>query len=169
MSIGRFRSIGAAPRARAAAPPVDRATFVIFGVGAHRFAVPVESVERVLRPSASHHAVSYGGRSLPLSDLASALGLALAPSARSRLIVFNQDSRWVVAAVDAVFEVATVDASEVGPPAFDGSRTYLPVGTRGIFSRHGVAVLVLDVSRTLGTVAPHGLLEYTDALGGTAT
>ncbi len=166
MSIGRFRSIGAAPRARSLSVQIDRATFVVFVVGGHRFAVPVESVERILRPSASHHSVEYGGRTMPLTDLASSLGLALAPTVRSRIIVFNPGPQWIAAAVDVVLEVATIDASEVGPLAFDGSRTYLPVGARGVFSRHDASVLVLDVRRALRTGTSYGVLEYTDALGG---
>jgi|GEM_PF-2337165 len=169
MSIGRFRPFGAAPRGKILSVPVDRATFVIFAVGGHRFAVPVESVERVLRPATPHQSIVHGGRTMALTDLASTLGLALASSSRSRVIVFNDGMHWFAAAVDAVFEVATIDASDVAPLAFDGTRVFLPVGARGVFSRQGAAVLVLDVTRALRTRTQSARLEPVDALGGDAT
>jgi chemotaxis signal transduction protein len=172
MSIGRFRSTAAfAPRARAPIAAVDRATFVVFAIGAHRFAVSVERVERVLRVSAINGAITEAGRALPVTDLASTLGLALAPSAQSRVLVLagSATAGSVAVEVDAVFEVATIDATAVSPLAFDGSHTYVPVGARGVFTRQGHSVIVLDVGRALSTSNQYGLLEYADPLRGDPT
>lgn len=165
MSIGRFRSTAAfSPRARANVVAVDRATFVIFSIGGHRFGVSVERVERVVRAHFAHDSVTYDGRSVPLADLASALGLALAPSIRSRVLVFSSGQSWIAAAVDAVHEVATIDASMVAPLVYDGTRTYLPGGARGVFTRQEQTVLVLDVALALLTTAHSGPLAYSDLL-----
>ncbi len=164
MSSGRFRSTAVfSPRARASVIAVDRATLVIFSIGAHRFAVPVERVERVLRADiveratgASDNAVSYAGRSLTLANLAASLGLVLTPSDRSRVLVFAERTGWVAAAVDGVHEVATIDAAIVAPLASDGSQTYWPVGALGVFDRLEQRILVLDVTRALAGTSPEG-------------
>lgn len=167
MSIGRFRSTAAfSPRARANVVAVDRATFVIFSIGGHRFGVSVERVERVLRADAAHDTVSYDGRSLPLTNLAASLGLELAPSIRSRVLVFAEGNSWIAAVVDAVHEVTTIDASTVAPLVYDGTHTYLPVGARGVFTRHEQTVLVLDVARALKASAHTSALEYSELLRG---
>ena len=163
MSIGRFRSTAAfSPRARAGVVAIDRATFVIFSIGGHRFAVSVERVERVLRDDGAHDTVTYAGRSVPVANLASALGLALAPSTRSRVLIFSDGATWTAAAVDVVHEVATIDASAVASAAYDGSHTYLPIGARGVFTRQDQSVLVLDVTRALQATTRDDLLEYAD-------
>ena len=163
MSIGRFRSTAAfSPRTRANVVAVDRATFVIFSIGERRFGVSVERVERVLRADFAHDSVTYDGRSLTLANLASALGLALAPSLRSRVLVLSNGQSWIAAAVDAVHEVATIDASVVAPLVDDGTHTYLPLGARGVFTRQEQTVLVLDVARALKATANGGQPEYSD-------
>ena len=167
MSIGRFRSTAAfSPRTRAPAVAVDRATFVIFSIGEHRFGVPVERAERVLRADFALDSVTYSGRSLPLANLASALGLVLVPSIRSRVLVVAYAQSWIAAAVDAVHEVATIDASMVAPLVYDGTPTYLPVGARGIFMRQEQTVLVLDVARALKATVHSGLLDFSDLVRG---
>ncbi len=170
MSIGRFRSTAAfAPRVRAPVHVIDRATFVVFSIGGHRFGVLVERVERVLRVDGVANAVTYAGQSLALTDLASALGLALAPSILSRVLVFVEGERWVAAVVDAVHEVATIDAAMISPLAFDGSRTYLPVGARGVFTRHEQSVIVLDVGRALQPTSRYVLLDHADVVPAQST
>ena len=167
MSIGRFRSTAAfSPRARVNIVAVDRATFVIFSIGGHRFGVSVERVERVLRADAAHDTVLYGDRRLTLANLASALGLELAPSTRSRVLVFSDGNAWIAATVDVVHEVVTIDASMVATIAYDGTHTYLPVGARGVFTRQEQTVLVLDVARALKATTQSALLEYSDLLRG---
>ena len=170
MSIGRFRSTAAfSPRARASVVAVDRTTFVIFSIGGHRFAVSVERVERVLRDDGAHDTVTYAGRSLPLANLASALGLALAPSMLSRVLIFSDGATWTAVGVDMVYEVATLDASAVAPLAYDGAHTYLPIGARGVFTRQEQSVLVLDVTRALQATSRYDLLACSDPLQGDVT
>src|SRR6187551_2651036 len=120
MIAPRFRSTAAFSRRHRQAKIVDRATFVIFSLQGQRFAAPVESVERVLRGAPSRDgvmtSVEHSGRRVPLLDLRSALGLA--PQAASalgseRTLVFAVQGAWIACAVDAVYEVATIDASIV--------------------------------------------------------
>jgi len=167
VSIGRFRSTAAfSPRARANVVIVDRATFVIFSIAGHRFGVSVERVERVLRADSARDSVTYGGRMLPLANLASSLGLALAPSIRSRVLVFSDGQSWIAAAVDGVQEVVTIDASMVAPLVYDGTHTYLPLGARGVFTRQEQTVLVLDVVQALAASTHSAVLEFSDLLRG---
>ncbi len=164
MSIGRFRSTAAfAPRARASLHVVDRATFVVFSIGGHRFGVAVERVERVLRVEGSSNAVSYGDQRIALTELASALGLALAPSNLSRVVVFVDGERLLAAVVDAVHEVVTIDAAIVAPLAFDGARACLPVGARGVFVRQEESVIVLDVGLALQASSRYMRLDHVAA------
>jgi len=167
MSIGQFRSTAAfAPRVRTSAVAIDRATFVIFSIGGHRFAAPVERVERVLRVDAALPSATYGGQTLPLADLAASLGLARAPSTLARVLVFSDGSSWVAAVVDVVHEVVTIDASLVAPLACTDALTYVPLGARGVFSRLNEDVIVLDVTRALGAGRPYARPDDADSIKG---
>jgi chemotaxis signal transduction protein len=170
MTVPRFRSTAAfALRARSKASVVERATFVTFSVGGRRFAAAVESVERVLRGSVSGSGgdatggamttqVHYAGRAVPLVHFAERLGLDARPSASSRVLVLNVANGWLAAVVDAVHEIATVDAASISlagiSPALvaDGTEGAIAAcaGARGTFHRDGREVLVLDVARALG-------------------
>ncbi len=158
MSTGQFRSTTMfAPRARASVPAVDRATFVVFAMADRRFAVPVESVERVLRdsvaagPATTAASVNYGGQSYAVADLASALGVEFAPTAASRVLVLSGGGEHRAVIVDRVLEVATIDAGivEAADAVHDGIAALPNAGVRGVFTRNGAAVIVLDVSRLL--------------------
>lgn len=160
MSVPRFRSTAALSiRQRQAAPTVDRATFVLFSLGGHRFAAPVTVVERVLRGGAvmndAHVAdghVAYAGRQVPVLDLRRAFGEASAvPSTLGtrRLLIFSVQAVWIAAEVDAVQEVATIDASDVEALAANAEHV---VGARGRFRRHGHDVTVLDMLRVVRAV-----------------
>jgi len=142
---------------------VDRATFVIFSLQGHRFAVPVESVERVLRGAPARDAamtgVEHGGRRVPLINLRAVLGFVRASSpaieshALERTLVFTVEGAWVACPVDAVYEVATIDASTVElltPGAEDSVRR--PAAARARFTRHEQEVLVLDIVRVVRAV-----------------
>lgn len=153
MTIPRFRSTAAFTlRSRLSAPMVDRATFVLFSLGGERFAAPVEAVERVLRPGSLPAelmtTVAHAGRQVPLLDIRTALGIATSTdrSAGARMLVFIVQQVWVAAEVDAVYEVATLDASLVRrlPASRDDGRPW-PVGSRGLFTRHEQQVIVLDM------------------------
>jgi chemotaxis signal transduction protein len=153
MSMPRFRSTAALSiRQRQAAPTIDRATFVLFSIGRHRFAAPVTLVERVLRGGVSDAHVAYSGRQVPVVDLRLAFRDAAAgPStlATRRLLIFSVQEVWIAAEVDAVHEVATIDASAVEALAVTAERV---VGARGRFQRHGHEVIVLDMLRVVRAV-----------------
>jgi chemotaxis signal transduction protein len=156
----QFRSTSAfAARARRSAPAIERATFVCFMLGGRRFAAPVESVERVLRWNVIDanaegdvpqvRTVSYARRDVPLADLAGHLGLEDRPSAASRVLILNVPTGWVAAVVDAVLDVATVDAAII-TLVERSEAPDLPRGVRGMFIRQNQPLLVLDVGRALG-------------------
>lgn len=140
------------PRMRATLPTIERATFVIFSLGGHRFAAYVEAVERVLRASRSvavNATVRYAGIDVPVLSLESALVVSASRSNTSRLLIIVTGTRWLAVEVDAVHEVAAIDAATVQPLESDSSRAYAPTGVRGVFRRADHDVLVLDVARML--------------------
>ena len=131
-------------------PTIERATFVIFTLGGHRFAAYVEAVERVLRVAQSHvgtGTVRHAGLDVPVVSLGPALAVTSSRSATSRLLVIVAGTHWVAVEVDAVHEVAAIDATTVQSLESDGSRSYVPTGARGVFRRAAHDVLVLDIAR----------------------
>jgi chemotaxis signal transduction protein len=178
MTVSGFRSTAAfALRARSKASAVERATFVTFSVGDHRFAAAVEAVERVLRWTAHAPAavgadagarttVCYAGRDVPVVDFAERLGLVGRSSDASRVLVLNVANGWLAAVVDAVHDITTVDAASIsvvavapvpgadaesrGAAAFATDFATAFAGARGTFVRDGREILVLDVARALG-------------------
>lgn len=173
MTAPRFRSTAAfTMRQRHTAPAIDRATFVIFSLGGQRYAAPAESVERVLRHAQSEaHALSlveHNGRQVTVIDLRDVLQHASRelscdesghappmggspPPSRSmalgqRTLVFSVQDAWVAATVDAVYEVATIDATLVRP--VEAATAVV----RGRFVRHDHHVLVLDLLRVVRAV-----------------
>ena len=157
-----FRSTRAfAARIRTTGPAVERATFVTFSLGHLRFAAPVEVVERVLRwsmvrPSddgvtsigALH--VPYAAVEVPVVDLAAHLALSYAPSDMSRALIIAAPAGWIAVVVDAVHEVATVDAASIEPVAHEIFAHQVPRGVRGTFVRQQQVTFVLDVVRAIG-------------------
>ncbi|HYW30797.1 MAG TPA: chemotaxis protein CheW [Gemmatimonas sp.] len=181
-----FRSTSAyAARSRGATAAIERATFVTFSVGDHRFGVPVECVERVLRDNADSASaclaapvVHYRGVAVPVVSLAPYLGLAGnqvnrlergrtpamagGAAAAARILIINLPSGWVAIAVDAVHDVATIDAALItaahhgsGDAGQDSHPGALLPGVRGMFVRKDQRTLVLDVGHTLGFRFPH--------------
>lgn len=174
----RFRSTAAfTSHRRAAAPVVERATFVLFTLGPVAFAAPVEVVERVLRRDGSRdtveqvlaeragqdtgrdHAVAFDGVRLPLVrlELGDALSTTTEGGGRgpdaTRVLVFTLPDRLVAVAVDTVFDVATIDASTIATVRPEDAEVRpLPRGVRGTFVRHGRELFVLDVSRLVPPV-----------------
>ena len=150
---------------------MERATFVTFSVGGRRFAVAVESVERVLRwapgdprggaAEVTTH-VDHAGREVPLVHFAERLGLTAHASPASRVLVLNVANGWLAAVVDAVHEITTVDAASISlvgiapalvpAPVAAGTEGALTAfaGARGTFKKDSREVLVLDVARALG-------------------
>jgi purine-binding chemotaxis protein CheW len=146
-------------RTAAAQAIVDHATLVTFSVGTHLLAAPVEHVERVLRwtqpspmpqlPDWLEGVIPHGGRMVPVVDLRKRFSQQHVESgASTRIVVFAVGSDWLGAAVDAVHDVITVDATGITPPppVVRGlSGQYL----LGLASRNDRVVLVLDVGRLL--------------------
>ena len=173
MTAPRFRSTATFTiRKRHVAPVVERTTFVIFSLGGQRFAASAESVERVLRNASAEGngptTLEHRGQQVPVIDLRDALRPALrdaiaasgSPSRVAsmapgqRTLVFSVQDQWVAATVDAVYEVATIDAALVQPIATGSSNGDAParLAVRGQFSRHDQVVLVLDMSRVVRAV-----------------
>ncbi|MES2524925.1 MAG: chemotaxis protein CheW [Gemmatimonadota bacterium] len=175
----KFRSTTAyAARARSTAHAIERATFVTFTVGAYRFAAPVESIERVLRERAEAVVtvdgvarVQYRGLAVPVVNLAAYLGEAGEPAApaktdpagarasspSTRMLIVSLPTGWVAVAVDAVHEIATIDAAIItlvghapADPTQPAVRGALLPGVRGMFIRQEQQTLVLDIGRALG-------------------
>jgi purine-binding chemotaxis protein CheW len=148
----------AAP-ARPAAPP--RVQLVVFRVGGESYAVDVFAVERVLRyetprpipnvPAWLEGVMDYGGRVVPVIDLRTRFDLPLADDrANARIVVFVTGDERVAATVDAVDEVATVDAAamEEPPPIFRGlARQYV----RALVRRGDEVTVVLDAAQLLNS------------------
>jgi chemotaxis signal transduction protein len=178
MNMPHFRSTAAfTHRRRATGPVIDRATFVCFTLASRRFAIAVESVERVLRVAApdaapDHGHVAHAGKSVPVVDLSRALALTdasprsgdEAPAspalhAARRTLIVTVHSAWIALVVQGVSEVATIDAALVQPlPAqvtdvwTDASASRWPTGARGVFARHDHPVVVLDMARVMRTL-----------------
>ena len=168
MTEPRFRSTAAFTlRQRRTAPAIDRATFVIFSVNGRQFAAAAESVERVLRDvvqESPNPMVHHLGRQVPVIDVRQVLR-ATRPAAPPqpvgiaghRTLVFSVRDVWVAATVDAVHEVATIDAAQVRPvdPSTLAGDQAFPATidvVRGTFRRHDQDVLVLDMLRVVRAV-----------------
>jgi purine-binding chemotaxis protein CheW len=143
--------------AAAAAAAIDRATLVAFSIGDVMFAVPVESVERILRyavPSPSSGAgapyvgtIDYRSKSLAVLDLRQKFGRSdLKTGESTRTVVFNTQPEWIAAIVDGVSEVITVDAATIATPE-PGARGYL----LGSVQYRDRKLLVLDIGKTFAS------------------
>ena len=153
-SSSPFKSTALFAVRRRTVSTVERATFVCFSIGDRRLAGPVELIERVLRPASDAAtdaaSVVFAGRVLPLTDLASTLGLVYGggSAALRRVLVVQVNDDWRALPVDAVHDVVSVDASDVRPlPAAhpDAHRA----GALATFARGGSSVLILDLVRLL--------------------
>lgn len=151
-----FRTLAGTAARRRTRPVVERSTFVVVGVGAERFGVPVELVERVERIAPTAGAEPVRGDGVLVVPLDEALGLARgAPSAAAAtipahtrvLIVRDRERRWAVP-VETVYEVCAVETASIVPWAADaaGPRREPRVAT---FERLGQTIIVLDLLRLL--------------------
>jgi purine-binding chemotaxis protein CheW len=135
----------------------DRVQLVTFAVAGDRFATDIFSVERVLRftqprpvpntPAWLLGVIDYRDRVVPVLDLRARLELpSAAPTATTRVLVFEVDSQWIGVLVDAVHEVATIARADIEePPAlFRGlTKDYLI----GLLRRPEGVVIVLDAGK----------------------
>jgi purine-binding chemotaxis protein CheW len=140
----------------------ESSKLVTFRLGDDLFAAGIYSVERVLRyetptpvpdlPPWIEGVLEYQGRVVPVVDLRKRFELPEAPvRAETRILVMNDGAEWVGAIVDAVVEVASVDAAQMSaPPAF--FRGLAAEYLKGIFKRDDRLVILLDIERLLSTV-----------------
>jgi purine-binding chemotaxis protein CheW len=154
--------------------PTNLSQIVTFRLGADLFAADIHGVERVLRwhqptpipnvPGWIVGVIDYQKRVLPVIDLRARFELpTTAPTAETRVVVFNAGEHWVAGVVDAVLDVAALGKAtlEPPPPLFRGlSADYL----RGIIRREGKLVLLLDTERLLSATERLALSAATEAL-----
>jgi purine-binding chemotaxis protein CheW len=147
---------------------------VTFRLGGDLFAADIHGVERVLRwqeptpvpnvPSWITGVIDYQKRVLPVINLRVRFEMARAePTNETRVVVFNAGDHWVAGVVDAVLDVARLDASAVEPPPplFRGlSAEYL----KGIVRRDGKLVMLLHVSHLVSATERLALESATEAL-----
>ena len=134
---------------------------VTFRLGDELFAADIYSVERVLRfqpptpvpnvPAWIDGVIDYQGRVVPLINLRNRFELPPAPAGPdTRILIFNASGEWSGGVVDAVLDVAPLDAGKLAPPPplFRGlAGEYL----LGIVRRGEKLVVFLDVARLLST------------------
>lgn len=139
----------------------DMAQYVTLGIDREAFAIPVANVQEILdmrEVSRLPHAPAYllgiidvRGRSVPVIDLRSKLGLASVPATSStRILVLEieaADRALVLGLVaDRVFEVTGLDAEQIEPPPEIGVR-WRSEYIVGVGRRRDAFVVVLDVAR----------------------
>ena len=134
---------------------------VTFRLGDDLFAADIYSVERVLRfqpptpvpnvPAWIDGVIDYQGRVVPLINLRNRFELPAAPPGpETRILICNAGGEWIGGVVDAVLDVAPLEAGKLAPPPpmFRGlAGEYL----MGIVRRGERLVVFLDVSRLLST------------------
>ncbi len=105
----------------------DRTQIVTFRLGDDLFAADIYSVERVLRfqpptpvpnvPAWIDGVIDYQGRVVPLINLRNRFELATVPAGpETRILIFNAGGEWIGGVVDAVLDVAPLDADKLSPP-----------------------------------------------------
>ncbi len=135
-----------------------KSQFVTFRLGDDQFAADIFAVERVLRyvkprpvpdlPSWMEGVIDYEGRVVPVIDLRQRFGAAGERPDGARIVVCAIDQDWIAMTVDAVQEVASIDAAQVEPPPpiFRGlAREYLT----GLIRQSTGVLVVLNVRHLL--------------------
>lgn len=146
---------------------------VTFSIGDDQFGADISAVERVLRhrkprpvpdvPDWIEGVIDHDGRLIPVIDLRRRFGVPGARPEGARIIVCALGEDWIAMTVDAVQEVATLEASQLEPPPaiFRGlTRAYL----RGLVRRPEGVLVALDVNHLL-TSQERLLLERTTGAG----
>lgn len=139
----------------------SRRQLVTCEAAGEHFAMDIASVERVLRytaPSSVPNSaawlrgvISHGARLVPVIDLRERLGLASPDvDARARIVVVTLEDGPLGVIVDAVHEVAAIDAASVEPPpaVYRGlSKEYV----QGIVTRGERLFVLLDIARLVSS------------------
>lgn len=117
---------------------------IAFRIGEQEYCVDIMSVREIRgwtpstplprSPDYVRGVINLRGAVLPIVDLATRLGLgAVAPDARSVIIVVRMGARLVGLLVDAVSDILTVDAAAIQPTPDVSSRT-AQLFSRGILA-----------------------------------
>ena len=142
-------------------PTATVSKIVTFRLGDDLFAADIYSVERVLRyqqttpvpnvPEWIEGVIDYQNRVVPVINLRRRFEMPAAPiGGDTRILIFNVGGEWIGGIVDAVLDVASLDAGKLAPPPpiFRGlAGEYL----LGIVRRGDRLVVFLDVARLLST------------------
>ena len=142
-------------------PTATVSKIVTFRLGDDLFAADIYSVERVLRyqqttpvpnvPEWIEGVIDYQNRVVPVINLRRRFEMPAAPiGGDTRILIFNVAGEWIGGIVDAVLDVASLDAGKLAPPPpiFRGlAGEYL----LGIVRREQRLVVFLDVGRLLST------------------
>jgi purine-binding chemotaxis protein CheW len=147
--------------------PSDPARLVTFRVSGDLYAVDVTCVERVVRytparavpqlPSWIDGVVEYDGRIVPVVDLRRRLSTTSEPvGTRTRMLLLHVEGDLCASVVDQVLDVRAYDEASLAPaPALVRGRAGEFV--RGVVSREGALVLVLDLAGLLTAEERRGL------------
>jgi len=139
--------------------PVRLETWVTFGLAGETFALPVDPVHEVVRPTSITrvpHApypirgvTNLRGRVVPVIDLRLRLELPLGDVTRtSRIVVVGSRGRRLGLLVDAVQQVVHLDVDRVQPPP-DDVMTVQSDYISGVYHLGEELILLLDVDRVL--------------------
>jgi purine-binding chemotaxis protein CheW len=132
---------------------------VVFALGREEYALPIESVQEVIRwlePRSIGAAepwllgvVSVRGAIVPICDLAVRLGRPAARGSDPKIVLVDVKAGRAGLVVDEVAEVLTLDAERIGavPGAGDDALA-------GIAELDGRLILVLDAERVLARAKP---------------
>jgi purine-binding chemotaxis protein CheW len=132
---------------------------VTFRAGEELYAVDVAAVERVLRYTPSRPVprlplwldgvIEHAGRVVPVADLRARLGARIEPvGAKTRLLLITFAGGFCAMIVDQVLDVRPYNESELEPaPAM--VRGLAGEFVRGVVSRNGALVLVIDLAGLL--------------------
>ncbi len=151
-----FKSTLSVAARRRQRPVVERSSFVVASIGDVRVALPVEQVDRVVRPAGGHvgdaptGAVMHQRRQVPVHGLAGLLGQSESPAtAATRILLVQAAERGACLAVrvDQVHEVCAVDTSLVQPVDARGDGPIVHAAVRGRFRQAEAAVWVVDTTR----------------------
>jgi purine-binding chemotaxis protein CheW len=153
----------AAP-APASAVPARLETWVTFRLAGERYALPVPTVQEVLRvgmvtrvphaPYPVRGIINLRGRVVPLVDVRRRIGLPPGePDARSRVLIADARGRVVGLLVDEVDQVVRLDRNAVEPPP-EGVVTERAQYLIGVYQWRDSLLILLDAEQVL--VIPDG-------------
>jgi purine-binding chemotaxis protein CheW len=144
----------------------DSNSYLTFGLGNEKFAIPVDHVQEVVEfgqvtkvPNAPEYMlgiINLRGRVLPLLDTKLKLGLpATKQSQKSRIMVLDlhlEDDKnlQIGAMVDVAREVIEISANEIqDAPDFEDLKSSAPI--TGIVNKHGDITMIMDITRVFST------------------